>query len=108
MVALVYFLTYFRHYLLERKFRVRTDHKALQWLQNFRDAEGQLARWQEHQQEFDFTCEYRPGKRRGNADAVCENTVNALLSATPNVDWASLQAADRDTTYLFTTTARQQ
>ncbi|CAH8866152.1 unnamed protein product [Trichobilharzia szidati] len=99
MLALVYFLTYFRHYLLGRKFRVRTDHKALQWLQNFRDAEGQLARWQERLQEFDFTCEYRPGKRHGNADSLsrltdCENTLNVLLGAAADTDWASLQAAD--------------
>nr|CAH8829254.1 unnamed protein product [Trichobilharzia regenti] len=99
MLALVYFLSYFRHYLLGRKFRVRTDHKALQWLQNFRDADGQLARWQERLQEFDFICEYRPGKRHGNADSLsrlpdCENTLNVLLGAAADTDWASLQAAD--------------
>ncbi|BHF70566.1 hypothetical protein SprV_0301361800 [Sparganum proliferum] len=30
---------------------------------------GQLARWQEFLQDFDFECQYRPGHKRGNADA---------------------------------------
>ncbi|XP_018651543.1 LOW QUALITY PROTEIN: KRAB-A domain-containing protein [Schistosoma mansoni] len=70
MLALVKFLQHFRHYLLGRPFRVRTDHRALQWLRSFREPEGQVARWQERLQEFDFTCEYRPGSRHTNADAL--------------------------------------
>ena len=47
MLALVHFTKHFRHYLLGRKFLVRTDHASLKWLQNFKDPEGQCARWQE-------------------------------------------------------------
>ena len=32
LLAVVYFVKYFKHYLLGRKFVVRTDHSALQWL----------------------------------------------------------------------------
>ncbi|BHF62235.1 hypothetical protein SprV_0200521600 [Sparganum proliferum] len=102
MLALVYFLKYFRPYLLGRHFVVRTDHNALQWLQNFRDPEGQVARWQEQLQEYDFTCVYRPGARHQNADALSrhptssDEAVNAIVTVDDAQQWAILQAEDPD------------
>nr|CAX83699.1 Gag-Pol polyprotein [Schistosoma japonicum] len=106
MLALVKFLQHFRHYLLGRPFRVRTDHRALRWLRSFRKPEGQVARWQERLQEFDFTCEYRPGNRHTNADALSRvplftNTVGAILSTAIETDWPSLQAADPDLQIIY-------
>jgi len=43
LLAVVTFLSYFRHYLIGIPFTIRTDHGALTWLQNFRSPEGQLA-----------------------------------------------------------------
>jgi len=37
LLAVVNFLKHFRHYLLGRRFRVRTDHAALQWLRRIRN-----------------------------------------------------------------------
>ncbi|KAH9594390.1 hypothetical protein MS3_00005796 [Schistosoma haematobium] len=106
MLALVKFLQHFRHYLLGKPFRVRTDHRALQWLRSFREPEGQVARWQERLQEFDFTCEYRPGNRHANADALSRipqttDIINAILSTAPETDWPSLQAADPDLQIVY-------
>ncbi|THD19534.1 KRAB-A domain-containing protein [Fasciola hepatica] len=70
MLALVYFLSHFRHYLLGKEFIVRTDHQALVWLQSFKDAAGQVARWQEKMQEYQFQCIHRPGRSHRNADAL--------------------------------------
>ena len=70
LLALVYFMRHFRCYLLGCPFVVRTDHAALQWLQGFKEPEGQLARWLEKLQEFDFRVEHRPGKQHGNADSL--------------------------------------
>jgi hypothetical protein len=39
----------FRHYLLGRHFTVRTDHNSLTWLMNFKEPQGQLARWLKEQ-----------------------------------------------------------
>ena len=75
MLALVNFLKHYRHYLLGRQFLVRTDHQSLIWLKNFKDADGQIARWQEVLQEYDFTCKHRPGKQHGNADALSRRPV---------------------------------
>ena len=63
LLALVYFLQHFRCYLLGQPFIVRTDHAALTWLQQFKHPEGQLARWLEQLQEFEFQTEHRPGKQ---------------------------------------------
>ncbi|KAL5474644.1 hypothetical protein EMCRGX_G026625 [Ephydatia muelleri] len=52
-------------------FTLRTDHGSLVWIQNFKEPEGQLARWLERLLEYTFTVVHRPGKERG---------------ATPNLD----------------------
>ena len=59
----------FRHYLLGRRFVVRTDHCALKSLMKTKDPEGQTARWIESLASFDFEIQHRPGKRHYNADA---------------------------------------
>ncbi|PIK60135.1 Retrovirus-related Pol polyprotein from transposon [Apostichopus japonicus] len=47
LLAIVLSIKHFHHYLYGAKFVVRTDHGALRWLVNFRNPEGQLARWLE-------------------------------------------------------------
>ena len=47
MLAMTYAIRHFHHYLYGRPFTVRTDHNALNWLQSFKEPEGQVARWLE-------------------------------------------------------------
>ena len=70
LLAVVTFIQHFRSYLLGREFQLRTDHGSLTWLANFKEPEGQLARWLERLQEFHFHIVHRPGKRHGNADSL--------------------------------------
>ena len=70
LLAIVYFLKYFRHYLLGRRFVVRTDHAALQWLRRAPEVFGQQARWMGEMEQYDFQIVHRPGLRHGNADAM--------------------------------------
>ena len=70
LLAVVVFLQHFRPYLLGRHFTLRTDHGSLVWLRNFKEPEGQLARWLEKLQEFDFSVVHRPGRKHTNADAL--------------------------------------
>ena len=70
LLAVVSFVKFFRPYLTGRRFRLRTDHGSLRWLRNFKDPEGQLARWLEVLQQFDFEVVHRPGRKHGNADAL--------------------------------------
>ena len=70
LLAIVYFTKYFRHYLIGKPFLVRTDHNALRWLMNFKNPEGQIARWIETLSSFDMTIQHRPGIRHKNADSL--------------------------------------
>jgi hypothetical protein len=70
LLAVVVFTQHFRPYLLGREFTLRTDHGSLTWLQSFRDPEGQLARWLEKLQQFNFNIVHRQGKSHQNADAL--------------------------------------
>ena len=70
LLALVLSARHFKYYLCGRPFVIRTDHSALQWLMTFKEPEGQVARWLEELQEYDFKIEHRPGARHSNADAL--------------------------------------
>ena len=64
------FIQHFRPYLVCRQFTLRTDHGSLTWLRNFREPEGQLARWLERLQELDFEVVHRKGTAHQNADSL--------------------------------------
>ena len=70
LLAVVWALKTFRPYLLGAPFVLRTDHNALVWLMNFKEPEGQVARWLESLAEYDFEIEHRSGKKHQNADAL--------------------------------------
>ena len=53
LLAVVVFTKQFRPYLLGRHFTIHTDHGSLTWLHNFKDPDGQLARWIISLQEID-------------------------------------------------------
>ena len=70
LLAVVYFTQQLRPYLLGKHFTLRSDHGSLTWLRNFKEPEGQLARWLEKLEEYDFTIIHRPGLKHSNADAL--------------------------------------
>ena len=45
LLAAAWALRHFRPYLYGRQFTMRSDHASLPWLQNFKEPEGQIARW---------------------------------------------------------------
>ena len=47
LLAVVRFTKHFKHFLLGRIFTIRTDHNIHTWLMEFKNIEGQLARWLE-------------------------------------------------------------
>ena len=69
LLAVVKAVKHFHPYVYGRSFSVRTDHAALRWLLSFRHPEGQMARWLERLQQYDFQIEHRPGIKHGNPDA---------------------------------------
>ena len=81
LLAIIRFTRQYRHYLLGRHFIIRTDHSSLTWLLNFKNPQGQLARWLEELSQYDMKVQHRPGVKHCNADALsripepchCEN-----------------------------------
>ena len=67
MLALVTYVYYFRYYLLGRRFCIRTDHSSLRWLTSFKEPQGQVTRWLERLQEYNYEVQHRPGKQHGSA-----------------------------------------
>ncbi|GBM55009.1 Retrovirus-related Pol polyprotein from transposon 412 [Araneus ventricosus] len=70
LLAIVKSIEHFHHYLYGQKFLLRTDHASLRWLLNFREPEGQIARWIQRLQEYDFEIQHRKGTSHGNIDAL--------------------------------------
>ena len=72
LLAVVTFVKQFKHFLVGKKFLLRTDHASLLWLVNFKNPEGILARWLTTLSEYmPFDCmKHRPGKLHDNADAL--------------------------------------
>ena len=70
LLASVVFIKHFHHYLLGRKFMLRTDHASLKWLVNFREPEGMLPRWLSVLSSYDSKTQHRKGALHSNADGL--------------------------------------
>jgi len=70
LLAVVYFVKYFKHYLQGKRFAVRTDHAALQWLRKILEPVGQQVCWIGFLEEFQYDIVHRRGSLHFNADAL--------------------------------------
>ena len=70
LLAVVHHIQLFEPYLIGQQFEVRTDHASLKYLHRFKAQNGQLARWLDFLQQFDFQIVTRPGTSHGNADGL--------------------------------------
>lgn len=61
LLSLVLRITYYRHYLAGMEFLLRTDHKALEYMQNNKDPTSRLLRWSLKLQEYKFKVQYIKG-----------------------------------------------
>jgi len=112
LLAIVDSVKFFHHYLYGRKFLIRTDHISLRWLLSFKDLEGQLARWMERLQQYEFEVIHKGRlhlnanglSRRPCAESRC-NYCNKIesrekllaritFSEGSPVDWRKLQLED--------------
>ena len=89
LLAIVNYTSHFKHYLLGRRFKIITDHRALQWLHKFKDPDALTARWLEKLAAFDCEIEQRSGKSIGHADCMSRlpaTTAALNMTATMGVD----------------------
>ena len=76
LLVVRFFVEYYKHYLLGRQFVAWTDHQALKWLYSLREPKDRIARWLETLSAYQFTIEYQPGHKHGNADAMSRRCPN--------------------------------
>ena len=64
----------FKHFLLGRKFLIRTDNSAVRYWMRIHwdscDPQGQIARWLVKLAIFDFEIKHRTGKQHSNVDGM--------------------------------------
>ena len=85
LVAVVFALKIWRHYLYREKCRIYTDHKSLKYLLTQKELNLRQRRWLELFQDYDYIIDYHPGKDNVVVDALSRKTVVAM----------SLQYSDR-------------
>jgi hypothetical protein len=70
LLAVVWSLKHFRHYVYGKPIELHTDHAPLKWLMSHKDTSSRLIRWAMQLQEYDLNINYKPGKQNTNADAL--------------------------------------
>jgi len=69
LFSVYFFVNHFKQYLLGSQFKIRTDHKALSWMMNWRKPNtSQYCAWIAELEIYDFEIEHRPGEKHINAD----------------------------------------
>jgi hypothetical protein len=68
LLAIIFALKHWRHYLIGREVLVRSDHSALQYLLTSKDLSPQWMRYLDFLSNFDLQIQYRPGCQQQLAD----------------------------------------
>ena len=69
-LAIIWSVQHFHKYLINKPFKIFTDHSALKSLQKITEPTGRRARWIMELQQYNFVIEHRSGKKNQNADAL--------------------------------------
>jgi transposase InsO family protein len=113
LLALVLSVRKWKTFFLDRKFRAKTDHKAIMKLH---DPYGRIARWHAELAQFNFKIEYIPGKMNSIADTLSRSELDVasvlaelgtlkmyeivagvdILSLPSDNLWAKMQREDPD------------
>ena len=80
LVAIVFALKIWHHYLYGKEFEVYSDHKSLKYIFTQRDLNMRQRRWMEFLEDYDFTLHYHPGKANMAADALNQKSRGVLAS----------------------------
>ena len=80
LVAIVFALKIWCHYLYDEHFEVFLDHKGLKYIFTQWDLNMRQRRWMEFLKDYDFNLHYHPGKENVVADARSRKSWGVLAS----------------------------
>ena len=79
LVAIVFALNIWCHYLYGEQFEVFSDYKSLKYIFTQQDL-NMKRRWMEYLDDYDFTLHYHPGKANVVADGLSRKSWGVLVS----------------------------
>ena len=80
LVAIVFALKIWCHYLYGEQFEVFSDHKCLKYIFTQRDLNMRQRRWMKYIEDYDFSLHDHPGKANVVADALSRKSQGVLAS----------------------------
>ena len=78
MAAVIFALKMWRHYLYGRKYKIYSDHKSLQYIQQQKELILRQRRWVELLKDYDCQILYHPRKANVVADALSRKSIESL------------------------------
>jgi len=86
LLAVVFVVQKWRHYMLNTHFIIRTDHRSIQYILNQRLTTAFQQKWLVKLMEFDFTIEFKQGRENLAVDALSKQQLvdcQAITILTP-------------------------
>ena len=80
LVAILFALKMWRHYLYGEQFEVFSYHKSLKYIFMQRDLNMRQRRWMKYLKDYDFTLHYHLGRANVVADALNRRSRGVLAS----------------------------
>jgi hypothetical protein len=112
LVAIVHALNKWRHYLMGRRFKLRTDHNGLKYLFDQPTLNARQSRWLEFLCEYDFDIKHIKGKENKVVDAlirrVHELHATSIIMYQTDIKRIILEAANTDLQYRYLVAKLQQ
>ena len=90
LVAIVFALKIWCHYLYGKHFEVFSDNKSLRYSFIQRDLNMRQCRWMEYLEDYDFTLHYHPGKANVVVDVLNWKSRGVLVSVASR-EWQMLE-----------------
>ncbi|KAL1114893.1 hypothetical protein AAG570_007717 [Ranatra chinensis] len=81
LLGIVWATKQFRPYLLGRRFKIKTDHKSLVWVEKLEETTARISRWKETLAAYDFEIVYTGGK-----DYVVTGCLSRQVNTIDDVD----------------------